>query len=796
LPLAEGNQEPPAEPQRGQLARFWQRAWRAARRGRLLQSGMPWLRQRGVPLPMSPQAYAFDRYKRLRRLCLSVPDVSRISVPCQPGLVSVVLPAYNGEDFIEQAVASIIAQTYPHWELIAVDDGSTDSTGAILDRLSQADERIRSVHQENRKLPGALSAGFNLARGEFLTWTSCDNLLYPDFLERLVSCLHRHPDWDMIYANLDIIGEDGAPLRGTDWYRSYQIPLDSEHIHLPRDPAELNTRPDNYLGAAFLYRRRAALLLGDYSPARFTIEDYDYWMRVNALLTLRHADFSEPVYAYRFHSKSLTSHDKALAITARRDKLTVYDSFRRDFYLSPLLWQVSAGSASDVEMYAAQLNRLIERSGHRLLLPGQYDPDKLPRFWFPLLYVHITGEGHSPLPPRDLPASAQTVLVIPSKLPPELPEGWDLIACLGQSSGAEAGKPPTPACLFAPDLSALFTALDIWARSRHLAALERFAAHQPSPSVNISVVICTYQRPQRLANALASAATQTLPGDDFEVVIVNNDPDTAPIEALIPGWRDQLFKGDPSRLRLVHCPLLGLAYARNAGVSEARGEVICFLDDDAIADPDWLERLWAAYTAHPEAGVIGGKITLEKPDPPPKWLLPGWEVYWSSFDPGFPEFSPVEHWSQFPFGANWSARRQALLEAGGFPTRGFGRQGKRLQDGEEIAAAIMIQKTGCAIGVEPRAAVVHQVEPARFHPGFVWRKILMGRRRWYQSQVDLYLPFDLGLRPSLRRIGEAAWPPSLSALLKTPYLLVMETLVLLWYLRDLILRLRRPVTLG
>ena len=64
------------------------------------------------------------------------------------------------------------------------------------------------------------------------------------------------------------------------------------------------------------------------------MEDYDYWMRVNALLQLRHTDFDEPAYEYRFHSKSLTSRDEELGITRRRVRMMVFDDFRRDFYLA------------------------------------------------------------------------------------------------------------------------------------------------------------------------------------------------------------------------------------------------------------------------------------------------------------------------------------------------------------------------------------------------------------------------------------------------------------------------------
>jgi hypothetical protein len=112
--------------------------------------------------------------------------------------------------------------------------------------------------------------------------------------------LVRHPDVDFTYGNLDVIGRDGRPLRNSPHYQSYQHPHGSEHIQLPSSPLELNTRPNNFIGAGFLYRRRVASLLGDYDRSRFVVEDYDYWMRVNALMTVRHVDAPEAIVEYRF----------------------------------------------------------------------------------------------------------------------------------------------------------------------------------------------------------------------------------------------------------------------------------------------------------------------------------------------------------------------------------------------------------------------------------------------------------------------------------------------------------------
>jgi glycosyltransferase involved in cell wall biosynthesis len=309
------------------------------------------------------------------------------------------------------------------------------------------------------------------------------------------------------------------------------------------------------------------------------------------------------------------------------------------------------------------------------------------------------------------------------------------------------------------------------------------------------VVICTYKRPERLAAALKSISVQGFPAEDYEVVIVNNDPEGKDIRALVDRWRGELFGGDEDRLRLVHCPVVGLSYARNAGISESRGEVICFIDDDALAEPDWLQWIWSAFEENREAGVIGGKILLRKPDPAPGWMLPGWEMYWSHFDPQLSGFTTVRHWSQYPWGANWAGRRQSLLETGGFPARGFGRKEGKIQDGGEIAAAALVQRMGYEIGVEPRARVIHAVDPSRFTFRFVWAKIFRSRWRWYQSQVDLYLPTELGVRHAWRRIRLALVPFKVTSLLKVPYALLAEAMTFFWVLRDWLKRMRTPLTM-
>ena len=720
---------------------------------------------------MSWYAYAFDRYKA-RRLAMCRRDLSGLRLPSEPGLVSIVLPVYNGADFLPEALKSILAQSHASLELIAVDDGSTDDSGRILDACADGDARVRVIHQPNRKLPAALSTGFRAARGQYLTWTSCDNRLAPDFVARMVGVLERHPSWDATWGNVDIIDDAGRPLRGSAWYGGYQSPPGSEHVHFPEDPSELNTWPNNYVGASFLYRDRVAALLGDYSRFRFGTEDYDYWMRVNALLTLRHTDFAEPLYEYRFCRGSLTDRDEEIGITRSRGPLMVFDDFRRDFALAPQAWWVESAGGAAADALREALRREVQRAGH--LWVDAADVTAWPRLWAPLVYVRVeapvenesTTSGTSrdaaraiahgssaptaaAAPRSDVPESALRVRLFAGAAPHDAATAprWHVVA-------ASAGEPAAPSdgdttVLVASDPSTLFAALDVRSRSHQLDRIEQELHQPPAPAVAISVVVCTWRRGERLGSCLTELAKQTLPRAEFEIVVVNNDPADGSVREQVERVRAAFFADDPERIRLLDCRFQGLSHARNAGIAAARGAVCTFVDDDALPLPDLLERLQAAFAENPRAGVIGGHIRLAPPEPVPEVLARGGGQYWSQFLTPHRSYTRVDAWWDLPWGANWSARREALVAIGGFRTR-YGRSGNDFSGGEEMTAARLIQQLGWEVGVEPRAEVLHDVEPERYTLEHVRRTIRAATMVNYQAQCDLYLPRETTVRTTLR----------------------------------------------
>ena len=128
-------------------------------------------------------------------------------------LVSIVLPVYNGQQYLRGSLKSILAQTYNNWELIVVDDASTDRTPAIIREFAGHDERIRVIRNEqNRKLPTSLNVGFADSRGEYLTWTSDDNLYEPEAIALMVETLDARADVGLVYCNVTNIDEEGKDL--------------------------------------------------------------------------------------------------------------------------------------------------------------------------------------------------------------------------------------------------------------------------------------------------------------------------------------------------------------------------------------------------------------------------------------------------------------------------------------------------------------------------------------------------------------------------------------------------------
>ncbi len=262
-------------------------------------------------------------------------------------LISIVLPTYNGAAFLRQAVDSILAQTWVNWELILVDDASTDETSVIADTYTRQDARIRVIHHtKNTHIATALNDGFRVARGQYWTWTSDDNLYRPTALAEMSAYLTAHPDIGLVYA---------------DWI--CQEENTEQEMHLSATPADMLRRC--VVGPCFLYRAEAAHQVGLYDGTNPLVQDYDYWLRFYLVAPFGHVD--KDLYIYRLHSGCLTVQQKEKLWQETCDVLDKYIPLYVDKFpeLLPEFGQRSRQIVYFQHPNLANLNDLIQADGKR-----------------------------------------------------------------------------------------------------------------------------------------------------------------------------------------------------------------------------------------------------------------------------------------------------------------------------------------------------------------------------------------------------------------------------------------------
>ena len=235
-----------------------------------------------------------------RRPLPGAPDVARraragaahVSAP----RVSIVLPSFNGSAHLDEAVASVVAQTHKDFELLLVDDGSTDDTGVRMQAWAARDARIRVIRLDpNRGLPAALNEGFAHARGDVFGWTSDDNVYLPHAFELMLAALDAGAGLDGVcadYVRFDARGHE-TPVRVASASR---LPL------------------ANVVGACFLYGRHVHEELGGFDAGLPLAEDYDFWLRARA--RFRFTAVHEVLYRYRDHAGSLTAQNSRAVYVA------------------------------------------------------------------------------------------------------------------------------------------------------------------------------------------------------------------------------------------------------------------------------------------------------------------------------------------------------------------------------------------------------------------------------------------------------------------------------------------------
>jgi len=126
-------------------------------------------------------------------------------------LVSIIIPAYNAERFIAETIDSVISQDYPDWELLIVNDGSTDSTKSIIDTYAKRDERITTIHKTNSGVSDSRNTGIKHAKGDYIFFLDADDVWNPNNVSEKVNYLNKEKV-DAVYSSCELINESSIPM--------------------------------------------------------------------------------------------------------------------------------------------------------------------------------------------------------------------------------------------------------------------------------------------------------------------------------------------------------------------------------------------------------------------------------------------------------------------------------------------------------------------------------------------------------------------------------------------------------
>lgn len=219
------------------------------------------------------------------------------------------MTVYNREDYLAIAIDSIISQSYPHWELIIWDDGSTDSSSNVAKQYASQDLRIRFIQGQHAGATGALKAAMSLVTNPYYGCVDSDDILHSEALAKTVDILDRHPQVGMVYTDYEEIDEGGQYLRAG---RRCNIPYSKERMLI--DFMTFHFR---------LIRRLVYEEVGGIEREILYGEDYNLCLKISEVTEVYH--LPESLYSYRLHALMVSyiypSVQRDFAATAVRNAL-------------------------------------------------------------------------------------------------------------------------------------------------------------------------------------------------------------------------------------------------------------------------------------------------------------------------------------------------------------------------------------------------------------------------------------------------------------------------------------------
>lgn len=240
--------------------------------------------------------------------------------------ISILMPVYNGEAYLAAAVKSVLRQTFSDWELLIIDDGSTDKSQLIANNLAEGDSRIKTIFQkENKGLIYTLNHGLSAATGDFIARLDCDDeWSNSEKLSRQMNVLLEHPEVGLVGTWALMVDENGLPKR------ELRYPASDQQIR--REILAHNC----FVHSSIMARTGLLRECGSYNPAETYVEDYGLWMRIG--LKARVCNIPENMVNYRINPVGVTRKRNKAQVAAAAKLITQFKNKYPNYRLARVKW--------------------------------------------------------------------------------------------------------------------------------------------------------------------------------------------------------------------------------------------------------------------------------------------------------------------------------------------------------------------------------------------------------------------------------------------------------------------------
>jgi glycosyltransferase involved in cell wall biosynthesis len=219
--------------------------------------------------------------------------------------ITVLMPAYNTGKYIHEAISSVLDQTFTDFELLIINDGSTDDTLAIINTFTDA--RIRVINQDNKGVANALNNGLNNAHAPYIARFDADDVCYPNRLQVQYDLIMAHPDYSIIGSACDYADVNG------EYVFTYQPPAYSN-----AEIQQLDYKICPFIHSGVFYKKDVVLNAGGYNEYAYTFEDHFLW--ANILKNEKACNLQQSLIKVRWNPESITIDEKWRTNTFRKIK--------------------------------------------------------------------------------------------------------------------------------------------------------------------------------------------------------------------------------------------------------------------------------------------------------------------------------------------------------------------------------------------------------------------------------------------------------------------------------------------